>query len=248
MTDLTLPGFDTIKIVDDSKASAQKSKFLAEEFTNIEVQLITDGKHDSVNKLLDRVLRDVVNTKRTGVLCDNRLFMNGGFANFYGAEFVAELYKHDVAAILLTEYAGDDIDLSIREYRRRIPVMMRRDDLNETTLVDGFNFCKLELGGSTPASRIPYRTIVQIKEWVREGDKDLAVAIVPGWDASQEVRFPFALMEHEIIVRMKAALDARRDFYVFAQVNIGARQSSELFFDRFEIAREPKLSPLDINI
>jgi hypothetical protein len=233
---------EEIIIVDDDHRSAQRSKFLVEDL-DLKPRLVTDGTHNSVEELLAHL--SVTSDGKTGVLCDHRLMYHKGFANFYGSEFVAALYHRQIPAILLTQYADSDIDVSIRKYRRWMPVMIPRDELNMATLPEGFDFCARELAGKIPESRRPYRTLIEISNYTSDGGEDVAEALVPGWNSEHIVRFPLALMSAEIKANTINTIRAKQSAYVFAQVNVGAEYAGELFFDEFEWATVPRTSTLD---
>jgi hypothetical protein len=232
---------EEIVIIDDDIKSAQKCKFIAEDL-DFKTRLITDGSHKSVQQLLERIL---VDTKNIGVLCDHRLMYHNGFANFYGSELVAALYHHKVPGILLTQYGDSDIDTSIRQYRRWNPVMIPRDEISMENIPKALNFCEQELSGIVPASRKPYRTMVEITRCTSDDGHDIAEAFVPGWNASHMVRFPLSLMDEGTIMKTQLTVQKGDFAYLFAQVNIGAANSGELFFDHFEWAGEPQTSSLD---
>lgn len=234
--------FDTIVIVDDNRQSALHSKFLVDEF-DVKTDIITDGSYKSVEQLLERVLK---NSGKIGVICDHRLTYNKKFANFLGSEFIAKCYDEKVPGLLLSQYIADDIDISIRKYRRWNPVTIPRHELTEHTLIPCFEFCSKELSGTISSTRKPYRTLIEITGHEYDGGEELALAVIPGWNPESKARFPFSLIKDETIRRKAIHSVKSGDFaYFFAQVNIGAKYKDDLFFDRFEWAEEPTHSTVD---
>src|ERR1019366_7749218 len=69
------------------------------------------------------------------VICDHHLSEHSDYATYYGAEAVAESYRHGIGGILVTAYEGDDAEFSLRRYRRQIPALIRSpNELDRNTL------------------------------------------------------------------------------------------------------------------
>ncbi len=237
---MTSLGFDVVKIVDDDLRSANQAKSLIQNL-DLRADLITDGSYTSVEQLLDKIL---AGGQKVGVLCDHRL-MHGALASFYGSELVATLYKHQVPSILTTEFSHADINTSIRKYRRWTPVMMSRRELNMSSVLDAFAFCEEELAGNTPSPRIPYRTLVEIHSVQMDARMQVAEATLGGWQADDRVRFPLSLMSKDDQVKTCETVKEQGFAFLFADVNIGAYKSADLFFENFEWVENPTTSPLD---
>ena len=178
------------------------------------------------------VLASHIEKNAQGALCDHRL-ANYGRTNFSGATLVAELYDRKIPSILITQYTAIDANVSIRKSRRKIPVLLSRDEADAATIKQGIKNCVLELSGQVPSNRKPHRTLVRITNIDKESGEDVLDAIVPGWNPHEAVRFPAVLIREEI--RQDAL---KRGVRLFAHVNIGADKSEDLYFEKFQLAPE----------
>lgn len=216
-----------IAIVDDDKTLAKATAWDIEE-AGYEPFLLVDGYFTDVNSLASLIVENA-----QGAVCDHRL-SNSRLANFYGAELVAALYERKLPSLLITQYIEMDTSLSIRKWRRKIPVLLSRDEADASSIAKGIEDCRLELCGDIPSSRKPHRTIVRITNIDEESNERVVDAFVPGWNPHMAVRFPASLIPEEI--RDDALKPGVR---LFAHVNIGAEKSDDLYFDKFELAPEP---------
>ncbi|MGY3091292.1 CheY-like chemotaxis protein [Hymenobacter sp. UYAg731] len=232
--------FDKIIIVDDEETGAEISLSAVDDL-GIDTRLITTGKYQKVDQLLAEVMKDHVNI---GVLCDHKL-MPGALASFYGSELVAALYKQNVPAILVTQYTEYEMDTSIREFRRWMPALITRKKLSEENVKKAFGFCADELSGAIPASRLPHRTLIEIISSKKDDEADVAEAMIRGWNPDERVGFPMALIPEAIKNNVLQTLKSKCRAFVFAEVNIGASRSSELYFDSFEWAEKPSGLTID---
>lgn len=170
-------------------------------------------------------------------LCDHRLLLKG-YADFRGAHLVARLYSKSLPAILVTQFLHDDSDISIRKYKERIPVLLTRDETNADTIRKGLSICKNELSGHFLPTRKLWRTMVCIEAMDQEGTEDIVRAVVLGWNPHEQIRFPADLMPLEMRQSMFRHLP-HDDFYVCAQVNIGAEKPEDLYLRDFEPTWHP---------
>jgi hypothetical protein len=123
--------------------------------------------------------------------------------------------------------------MDIRPYRKKIPVLLSKDEVDSESLLVALGQCKAELDGNVPTSRRPQRTLVRIDDVTQ----DLVVAFVPGWNPNQAVRFPRCVVPEPY----RSALQPDDRF--FTNVNIDAEKADDLFFENFEPA--PTVSPED---
>ncbi|MEH1949536.1 MAG: ATP-binding protein [Nostoc sp.] len=110
----------------------------------------------NVNELVS-----IIRANTQGAVCDHRL-SNSGFANFYRAELVANLYDFKFPSLLITQYTEMDTSFSIRKWRHKIPVLLSREEADASSIAKGIEDCTLELSGKIPSTRKPRRTIVRI--------------------------------------------------------------------------------------
>lgn len=227
MTSLQALPTKKIAIVDDDKILAKATAWDIEE-AGYEPFLLVEGYFTDVNKLVSLIVENA-----QGAVCDHRL-SNSRLANFYGAELVAALYERKLPSLLITQYIEMDTSLSIRKWRRKIPVLLSRDEADASSIAKGIEDCRLELCGDIPNSRKPHRTIVRITNIDEESNERVVDAFVPGWNPHKAVRFPASLIPEEI--RDDVLKPGVR---LFAHVNIGADKSDDLYFDKFELAPDP---------
>lgn len=168
-----------------------------------------------------------------GAVCDHRL-MARGFANFYGARVVSDLVKQRrYPGILVTQFVDMDQDVSIRRWRRDIPVLLSRDEANADTIRHGIDMCLAELNGDVPSSRKPYRTLVHVEAIGNESNEDILDVMIPSWNNHHAVRLPMSLLPENLHRAVGPGA------WLFADVNIGADRSQDLFFTDFQLAPEP---------
>ena len=75
--------------------------------------------------------------------------------------------------------------------------------------------------------------LLRITNITDESNEQVVDAIIPSWNPRWAVRFPVSLIPsgfHDILAP---------DVAFFAQVNIGAERSDDLYFREFELAPEP---------
>ena len=174
----------------------------------------------------------------TAAICDHRLSPRG-LANFSGAELVAKLYADRFPAVLISQYFKIDQDVSIRKFRRHIPVLLARDELSPERIAEAISVCIGELGGERAPNRKCWRTLVRVVAKDSEGGEDVLDAIVPGWHPNEAVRFPADLLgEHQHLLPKENAFGLELRF--FARVNIGAEEAGDLYLSSFEPAIEPQ--------
>ena len=178
------------------------------------------------------VLASHIEKNAKGALCDHRL-ANYGRTNFSGATLVAELYDRKIPSILITQYTEIDANVSIRKSRRKIPVLLSRDEANAATIKKGIEDCVLELDGKVPITRIPHRTLLNITHITNESKEKVIDVIVPSWNPHKAVRLPASLIPQELHSELVV------DRWLFADVNTGAEKSDDLYFERFELTPEP---------
>ena len=222
----TLVSFGAIGVVDDDSSEAELYKYQIEDVGS---RPILFGKgFASLEDLVGKVTSAGVDA----VVCDHRLRVRD-YAPFNGAEAVARLFEMRVPAVLISRYTRIDVDKDIRPYRKKIPVLLSKDEVDSESLVAALWQCKSELEGVIPTSRRARRTLVRIDDV----EQDLVVAFVPAWNPNEAVRFPRSIIPEPYHSALKP------DDRFFASVNIDAEKADDLFFDNFEAA--PSISSDD---
>ena len=220
-----------VAVVDDS-ADAVKALSITLEDADLVPRAIGGG-FNSIDAAVE-----FIHASTQAAVCDHRLSA-GGYANFYGAQLVAELYAERHPAVLLTQYADVD-QLSIREFRDRIPVLLSRDEAESDNIVQSLNICKDEIDGKIMPSRMPWRTLVRFESKYRIGAFEAVDAVIPGWDPHQTVGIPITLLPGDIRTVVDSRVDSDLGIRTFAYVNIGAESKIDLFMYGFEMATTPR--------
>jgi len=225
-----------IAVVDDDETARNNISLRIEDMEGFEPILIeqSDEYSSDANKLADYIAQKDV----YGVICDHRL-KPLGFADFYGSKLVAALYDKKIPAILVTQFFHPDLNISIREYRDKIPVLIERKYINPIEIVNGLEYCLSEINGKFSRFRKPYNTLVRIDSFHNEDGKDIVDAIIPGWDYETAVRFPKSIIPEELHEHL--SIGTR----LFADVNIGAETNDQIYLKNFELAPDPR--GIDIN-
>ncbi len=174
---------------------------------------------------LDSFLSDQVDD--TDAFIFDHQLKQSGYALFNGAEAVAELYKRNRPSMLCTTWTNADID-SIRLYRRYIPSLIHSDEINPDRIAEELEICINEFKSQFRPSREPIKTLVRIEAVDNDQTPKMVYAVVPGWNAKEAIRFPLKLVPQCIRNDIKA------DVRLWAQVNLGAEDHTELFLDSFE--------------
>jgi CheY-like chemotaxis protein len=165
------------------------------------------------------------------VICDHHLSQQSDYATYYGAQAVAESYRHGIGGILVTAYEGDDAELSLRLYRRKIPALIRSPgDLDRANLQTALLQAENEVQQhQLTRERVPHRTIMTVLRVDQRGTSKIVKVMMSQWNSTQEVGFPLDL------IPMKLRIAAKPGNLLIAQVNIDAARSEDLFFDEFEL-------------
>lgn len=216
----------TVAIVDDDSSEAEIASWEVEE-AGFE-PLIIQGPLRDIGSLVDYMTRNA-----QGALCDHRLAPRG-MASFYGASVVAALYDRGLPAILVTQYKEIDMDVSIRKWRHKIPVLLSRDEANPDSIRSGIIACAAELSGNIPAIRKSHRVVLRIVEITQESNETVVDVMIPSWNPHKGIRLPISLIPNELHSSLVIGV------HLIAFVNIGAEHSEDVYFRQFELALPPE--------
>jgi CheY-like chemotaxis protein len=189
--------------------------------------IIFSGPFKKVDKLVS-----AVTARAQAAVCDHRL-RYGGFADFTGAEATAKLVSAGLPAILVTQFAEQDYDVSIRRWRDKVPIVLRRAEADAQRITQALAQCQAEIQGKHTPEREPHRVIFEVVDKNTEGGEDVFDVIIPEWDSDTAVRLPARLIPSAL--RRKTKIGT----LLIADVNIEAKQSADLFFENFEPAPSP---------
>jgi hypothetical protein len=222
VTELELP-FDQVAVIDDSDRDAETLCY----------QLMALGVEPVKVAIEDRDLDEIVDEVRAraqAAVCDH--YLGHKRVDFTGAEAVARLTAASIPSCLITMYAVDG-DVEIRRYRGSIPSLLLRSDADEPELVAALLRSVEELRSGPARDRVPYRTSLIIERVSDEAGQPVADALVSGWHPDEPVRFPTDLLPPDVRGTDPSQLEG---MILFAEVNLGAERSLDLFFRNFELA------------
>jgi len=175
---------------------------------------------------------ETVTTQADAAILEHH-FKSDHYANFMGAEAVAQLYRQHFPSLLVTAWADADID-NIRPFLRQIPVLIKSSEAYPEKMTQGFKQCINEFENRYSPTRQPWRTLVRIEDINKNNYKTMVYAVIPGWDPDDVVRFPLIIFPEEL--RQSVVPGAR----FFAKVNIAATHHDELYFEDFEVLEKPR--------
>lgn len=223
-----------IAIIDDEYRSRET---LAEtlELVGFETFIVENSFNE-----VDELVQYIKNNAQAAI-CDHRL-SDHGLAQFTGAELMPSLYKNKFPFLLITQYTDQDINDSIRKYRDKIPIVLKREELIDlydintigNKIKKGLETCSQEFQNIMSSSRRPHRTFIHIVN-ISNG---LVDAFVPSWNPYHAVSFPVSLIPEEISPNIESRLKQKEDTWLIACVNTGADKADDLYFTKFEVAPE----------
>jgi hypothetical protein len=218
---LNLDG-NTITRVDiiDDKPDARRIMAMTVDEANLE-PVIESGQLPPLPQFVTAAIG-----KADAAICDYKLSL-GTYAQFNGAEAVAMFYEHNWPALLCTTWGKADID-AMRVYRRKIPILISTDDLNPDTIAIGFEYCIREFKGDFSPSRRPWRTLVRVEDVDEHSKPSMLYIVLPSWYSSDKIRLQLDLIPSSLRRRVKPGVKFH------AQVNKGAEDQDDLYFDNFE--------------
>ncbi|MET0395398.1 MAG: hypothetical protein ABW277_01095 [Longimicrobiaceae bacterium] len=208
-----------VSIVDDDDEARQGYQYSIED-----LNLTPVSETGPINSLTEFLA--IAQERSDAAICDHHL-RKRNYAQFNGAEIVAALYRRGFPALLCTKYETAEVE-EIRKHMRWVPVMMKPDQLDPSSMEEGFMRCIDEFRGDFQPSRRPWRTLLRVDDVVSDGRRRWFGVIIPAWDSNQVVRVWFDQVPEQIQGIVKP------DIRLHAQVNLGAETSAELYFTDWE--------------
>lgn len=214
-----------VAIVNDNNAAREE---MAQNLFEAGLEpIIQNARLSSIDECITNVT-----SKAEAAILEHHL-NKGHYANFMGAEAVAQLYRQQFPSLLVTAWAEADRD-NIHPFRRHIPVLIRSNQAEPETIMGGFEQCINEFKNSYSTERKPWRTLVRIEEVHRYLEKPMVYAIVPAWNPRQVVKFPLSLFP----INLQPTVEPVARF--LSKVNIGATHYDDLYFTDFSIVEKPR--------
>ncbi len=219
----------SVLLIDDDEESRAALRFNLEDFGHR--VLAPDRRYTRVEELVEFAEESQVDI----TLCDHRL-SPGNLAPFSGAEAVSALVRRHRVAVLMTGYIDIDFDTTIRTYRRHIPALLSREDLEEPDALGVVAAAvQREINGDVPAERRLWKTVARVADVSNEGSKPMLDVFIPGWRPAHAVRMPAETLPVEL------AADPRRLLgrFLHVEMNLGATTAEEIFFGQVFGLLEP---------
>jgi len=201
-------------IVDDEEEARDAYEYAIEDM-ELKPQKVT-GPLDSIDKFVDEI------QSNEAVLCDFHL-KKCSYANWDGDQLVASCIKAGIPSVLCTAITDPPIRLDLLRY---IPGLLKTGTPGPSRIRKAWEKCLLEIDGEFDAARKPWRTLVRIVDL--DQDHKCIYAVVPAWNVSRKVKIDMDSLPSDI---QALAMPDRR---FHAQVNTGATDHRELFFDEWE--------------
>ena len=208
--------FSSILLIDDDVAARQAAGYCVEDIELKPIQ--EDGPIIDMYDYLDSIEK-----KAQGVICDQKLKVHD-YSRFNGAEIIGALYDRKFPAILCTRFENEDLD-QIRNFRRKVPVLLKPDELNDDSLVKGLEICINEFNGNILPSRKPWKTMIRIEnvDYDSNENNPFVYLVIPGWDPSEGIR----IYLNDIPTNVRE--NVKEGERLYAQVNLGAENHEDLF-------------------
>ncbi|GAC1356608.1 MAG: hypothetical protein NVS2B12_09970 [Ktedonobacteraceae bacterium] len=166
-------------------------------------------------------------------ICSNRLDRVAS-GHFSGAELAAALYDAGIPTLLVTQYLEIDQHTSIRRWRSKLPVVLPLRDFEPAVVKERLEFCIAELQGRIAESRAPYQVMVHIADVEELGGTRYLDVLVGYRDRYRHIRLPASIVPEHLHPHLVP------NTWLFAHVNIRAREDSELYFREFVLAPKPQ--------
>jgi hypothetical protein len=210
----------SISIIDDSDESRS-----ALALTVVDSDLAAIDQGGPLGGLDEAIAR--ISDGADAAICDHQLRAKN-YADFQGAELVAESTTRGFPAILCTRWIAPEIDI-IRPLLPLIPVIRRPDELNEPSeLQAALAACIAELSDDVPSARKGWRTQVLV-ERVDDEDPDVVYVSLPAWEIEEVVRLNRKYLPGDV------ADELVEGYRCHAMVNLGADSSDLLYFQTWDL-------------
>jgi hypothetical protein len=171
---------------------------------------------------IDKLIGEVEALKPGFIICDHRLTAQQ-FASFTGLEVVERLIEHKFPAMLLTTFQ-DPERLVLRAAGARVPVIRGRDRFKIEDVPILRNTILREIEQKPVASRRPHRVLLRV-EAARASEIDV---VVPSWNRDHA----FVIPRDQLGMTVRQIVTAGD--YLLGNVNIGAKNEEDLFFDEVD--------------
>lgn len=214
----------TISIVDDNMSAREMYELPLEELDVI--PYLADGPIPSLSIFVQETVK-----KSQAAICDHHLRV-GSYANFDGAELVANCYQQHFPAILCTRFEDANV-VEMRRFRKHIPVLIKPNQLHPDVITRGIEKCLEEFKDKFQPSRKTWRSLVRVEDIDINPQLDncYIYLVIPSWCNDTVIKLMLTDLPGEV---QKIVADGS-GIRLHAQVNLGADSQSELYFDNWEL-------------
>lgn len=221
-------GIGTVAVLDDD---TDQAKVVEMQLQEIGVDTIV-ADLEQVSKL-EQAIAWITNNANA-VICDVQLNTHQPGIGYNGAQLMsAVIGDHRIPGVLNTGFK-EDVGMCVRPHRRRIPVLVSRDEtLEPEVLVKGVEVCRAEIDHGRAPDRETHRGPLYIEKAGVVDDHVALDARVGGWSRKASIRFPADMLSIQYDVLAAAREIVGKVF--FARVNIGAEHENDLFFEDPEL-------------
>ena len=222
----------SVAIVDDNRRGRERfADFMLSEGYD---PVVFDHGITSIKDLL----REANSKKIDYGIFDHRL-SEGRYASFLGAEGVSTFNDNLKASILVTGYERDDCETTIRQHRKKIPVLLHMSEVNASELNLGLRKVYSEiLKGEVPIERQPCRSILTVVDMIQKGKITVVKVIVGQWSPDEPIGFPLDMLPEDLRTTIKI------DDHLIANVNVDALKSEDIYFENFKLPNKNALSQI----
>lgn len=166
-----------------------------------------------------------VQANADAVVSDHQLLW-GELSPFTGAALISRCYQVGIPGVLVTGFIAE-VDTGIRRYRREIPELVPRNELDGGRVETALYRAQAELSDQTPTTRKPHRALLRIDR-VNADAKHQVYVVVPQWDGRVKISLLAEKLGQYGDIEDLAELQDRR---FFATINTGAEDAGDLYFE-----------------
>jgi hypothetical protein len=207
---------ERVRIIDDEEQTRAALELHVDEWELVAIQQ-TESVF-SIESFFDATIK-----KGDAIVTDHHLRKRNYFP-INGAQVTAMCYDKAIPTVLVTRYETSDMH-EIRQYRDRIPVILKPDEVDSGSLERAFEVFLREMNGEKSAERKAWRTQVIVDDVV---DNHFYV-VVPGWNPNETVYLSRNNLPEGAFEKL------RSDMILYAHVNTGAASINDLYFINWEI-------------
>ncbi|MFI1938193.1 hypothetical protein ACH44C_13565 [Streptomyces purpureus] len=179
---------------------------------------------------LDSVLDEILGRGCTALISDHRL-RHHAQVGFDGAELVYRANERKLPAVLYSAHVEDDETTSIREWRYRIPRVVRKGPHSVDAIPEALQAAAAEAEGHRALERRGFLTPIRIIDMHSDGYPTIDVTVT-AWKPDTPITIPLTRLPVEY--RSKSRLLIGKVF--LGKVNFYAEDEAELFFHDLVLA------------